>query len=74
MPSNRPDEHLENVLRMCEQMIELANRGDEFRKDAGCGVVYGALRDMGYKMRGLAEKELEKHRAPRTIASNNPKR
>ena len=48
---------------MCEQMLTLANRGDEYRQDAGCGVVFGALRDMFYKMRGLAEKELERHQA-----------
>lgn len=63
MLSDRPDENLRNVLQMCEQMLALANRGDEHRQDAGCGVVFGTLRDMAYKIRGLAEKELDRHQA-----------
>jgi len=63
MLSDRPDENLRSVLQMCEQMLTLANQGDEYRQDAGCGVVFGTLRDMAYKMRGLAEKELGRHQS-----------
>lgn len=61
MLSDRPNENLRNVLQMCEQMLALANKGDEHRQDAGCGVVFGTLRDVAYKVRGLAEKELDHH-------------
>jgi hypothetical protein len=65
MPSTIADENLRSVVRISEQMLELANRGDEHRQDAGCGAVYGALRDMAYKVRAIAEKELERHKASR---------
>ncbi len=63
MASSMPDENLRSVVRMSELMLDLANRGDEHRQDAGCGAVYGALRDMAYKIRAIAEKELERHKA-----------
>jgi hypothetical protein len=44
-------------------MIELADQGDADREDTGCGVLYGVLRDSAYKIRQLAEKERERHRA-----------
>ena len=72
MQPERPDENLHSVLRMCEQMIELAKQGDDFRQDAGCGVVYGTLRDMAYKMRGLAEKEIERHRGGARTGAKGP--
>ncbi len=61
MAPERPDDNLRSVLQVSEQMLELAKRGDEFRMDAGCGVVFGTMRDMAYKLRGLAEKELDRH-------------
>lgn len=73
MVSDRPDDNLRSVLQMCEQMLVLANRGDEFRQDAGCGVVFGTLRDMAYKVRGLAEKELDRHRAEATKTTKTTK-
>jgi len=42
-------------------MLELADHGDKIRYDGGCGVVYGTLRDVAYKVRQLAEKELSRH-------------
>ncbi len=55
------NEALMDVLRLCRQMLQLAERGDALRRDAGCGVVFGTLRDDAYKVRRLAERELEKH-------------
>jgi len=63
MPSPIADENLLSVVRISERMLDLANRGDEHREDAGCGAVYGALRDMAYRVRAIAEKELERHKA-----------
>lgn len=42
-------------------MITLANKGDLEREDVRCGVLYGILRDAGYKIRKLAEAEKEEH-------------
>jgi len=39
----------------------LADQGDTCRKDAGCGVLYGTLRDSAYKLRQLAEAEKALH-------------
>ena len=42
-------------------MIEIADAGDIVREDAGCGVLYGVLRDSAYKIKKLAEEEKEAH-------------
>ncbi len=42
-------------------MLHLANKGDAEREDVGCGILYGVLRDAGYKIKKLAEKEKEAH-------------
>jgi hypothetical protein len=38
-------------------MIKLADDGDDDREDTGCGILYGMLRDSGYKIKQLAEAE-----------------
>ena len=43
-------------------MMVLADEGDENRQDKSCGVLYGSLRDTAYKLRRLAEKEVEIHK------------
>lgn len=53
--------HLEKVITLCNEMLELADLGDNCRFDDGCGIVYGRLRDSGYKLRKLASDELSKH-------------
>ena len=55
------DSNLRKVIRLCNEMLELADQGDECRTDAGCGVVYGTLRDLAYKLRRLAKNELAHH-------------
>lgn len=59
------DQNLKNVIRICYEMLEIADRGDSFRQDSECGAVYGCLRDAAYKIRQLAENELLRH-------ENNP--
>ena len=49
------------AIDLATQMIRLAERGDIDREDVGCGILYGVLRDSGYKLRILAEKEKEAH-------------
>ncbi len=52
---------LREVIKLSYEMLELADYGDKFRQDAGCGVVFGTLRDEAYKIRQMAEKELAQH-------------
>ena len=66
MPATIEDDNLRGVIALSEQMLLLASVGDEHRRDAGCGAVYGVLRDVAYRVRTLAEKELERHRVAGT--------
>ena len=59
----RCDINIKKAIELAEQMISLADRGDEDREDIGCGVLYGILRDAGYKIRKLAEEEKNAHMA-----------
>ena len=49
-------------MDLTEEMITLADQGDAQREDTGCGVLYGVLRDTAYKLRRLAEEEIEHHK------------
>jgi len=53
--------HIEQALKLTEQMISLADEGDSDREDNGCGILYGVLRDSAYKLRRLAEAEKQNH-------------
>jgi hypothetical protein len=55
------NEKILRTLELVERMIEVADEGDIVREDAGCGVLYGVLRDSAYKIKKLAEEEKEKH-------------
>lgn len=57
------DRNIKKTLALAERMIELADRGDTDREDSGCGILYGMLRDSGYKIKRLAEAEKLKHQA-----------
>ncbi len=62
-PPRSPELLLREVLRMGAEMIRLANEGDGSRRDPGCGLLFGRLRDAGYDLRRLASEELERHRS-----------
>ena len=55
------DESLNKTLELTRTMLILADEGDAVREDAGCGVLYGVLRDAAYKIKQLAENEREAH-------------
>jgi rubrerythrin len=55
------DRNIQETLLLADRMIDLANRGDQDREDAGCGIVYGILRDSAYKLKKVAEKEKKAH-------------
>ena len=51
------DLNIIQTLLIVEEMLKLAEQGDDEREDTGCGIMYGMLRDSAYKIRQLAEKE-----------------
>ena len=55
------DEMIQITLALASRMAEVADEGDRVREDAGCGVLYGVLRDSAYKIKQLAEAEWERH-------------
>jgi hypothetical protein len=55
--------NVRRVLEIAGQMIVLAEEGDRDRDDGSCGILFGVLRDCGYRLRRLAEEERERRRA-----------
>jgi len=55
------DERIRETLDLVDKILDLADRGDAVREDSGCGVLYGVLRDSGFKIKTLAEAEREAH-------------
>ena len=55
------DKHIIQTLKLTDEMLELANKGDAAREDTGCGILYGVLRDSAFKLKKLAEKEKKAH-------------
>mgnify|MGYP001172770594 CR=1 FL=1 len=48
-------------LDLANEMLILSDEGDSRREDAGCGILYGVIRDAAYKIRRLAEAEKAAH-------------
>ena len=55
------DQNIHEALLLADRMLDLADRGDQEREDAGCGILYGILRDSAYKIKKIAEKERQSH-------------
>lgn len=53
-------ETLERALELSQEMIDLAKTGIQADANVECGIVFGTLRDCGYQVRKLAERELGK--------------
>ena len=60
--SHESNENIRRVIRLSREMLALADEGDRDRVDDSCGILYGVLRDMAYKLRSLAEQECESHK------------
>ena len=56
------NDNLVRLLNLTREMLALSDEGDRDRNDDSCGIVYGVLRDVGYRLRKLAEEECEKHK------------
>jgi len=61
MPQKPCDKNIIKALELADEMILLAQKGDEEREDSGCGILYGVLLDSGFKLRQLARKERTAH-------------
>ncbi len=61
MLKKKCDINIARTIKLARQMIQLAQDGDEYREDPGCGVLYGILLDSGYKILGIAQKEKQNH-------------
>ena len=59
---NADSKILTRVLDLAQEMMLIADEGDEHRGDVGCGVLYGTIRDYAYKIRSLAELEITEHK------------
>jgi hypothetical protein len=55
------DENIKKTLELAQDMIKIADMGDEHREDVGCGVLFGIVRDSAFKIIKLAEEEKQKH-------------
>ena len=55
------DGNIKKTLKIVEDMISLAEKGDADREDNYCGILYGVLRDTAYEIKWSAEAEKEKH-------------
>jgi len=56
------NENLNKVLRLTREMLATADEGDRDRNDDSCGILYGILRDMAYRLRTVTEEECQKHK------------
>ena len=56
------NENLRRVIRLTREMLALADEGDRDRLDDSCGILYGILRDMAFRIRNTAQQECDRHR------------
>ncbi len=56
------DKVINRTFELVEKMLDLADEGDRVREDSGCGVLFGVVRDSAFKIRRLAEEEIEAHK------------
>jgi len=59
--SDSNEHNIERALQLARELLTLADEGDAQRSDVGCGVLFGTVRDCGYKIRALAEAEQDRH-------------
>ena len=62
------NQHINRVLTLAAKLLAIADEGDEVRRDIGCGVLFGTIRDCAYKIRFLAESELAAHNEGKPVA------
>jgi hypothetical protein len=55
------DQHLSEALRLAQELIVLADAGEADSEDDGCRILYGLMRDCGYRLRKEAQRERSAH-------------
>ena len=63
MPTKRitADQNIDKVIALCNDLIEMADLGEDSRLDNCCDIFYNALRDSAYKIRRMAKLEHIRH-------------
>ena len=56
------NENLRRTQQLSRELLALADEGDRDRTDDTCGILYGILRDTGYRLRKLVEEEVNRHK------------
>ena len=56
------NKHIEEVLRLSQDLMSLSEEGEADSPDDGCRLLYGIVRDCAHKMRSSAERERDAHR------------
>ena len=56
------NDNLVRLINLTREMLALSDEGDRDRNDDSCGIIYGILRDVSYRLRKLAEEECDKHK------------
>jgi hypothetical protein len=54
-------ENLKRSMTLADALIDMAERGSEECGDDGCMILYGVMRDCGYKIRESVQQELKVH-------------
>lgn len=52
------------VVDHCYEMLELADVYDYYQHTAGSSTITGVMRDAAYKIRGMAQQELNRQKGP----------
>jgi hypothetical protein len=66
------DVHIRRALRAADELCCIADEGEAQSQDDGCCILYGVVRDCGYKIKGWANREKERHE--RTIRNDSKRK
>jgi len=58
-----PNKNIRESLSLAKELIGFADHGQAESKDDGCLLLYGLVRDCGYRIREEAEREKRVHRS-----------
>ncbi len=55
--------NIQELLKIADELYDIANRGDIQRNDDSCGVLYGLARDYATRLKREATVEKNKHKS-----------
>jgi hypothetical protein len=55
------NKNISDTLELSRKLMLLADKGDMEREDDGCGVLYGVVRDVAYRIKAEADREMKAH-------------